>query len=71
MTSEDIEVISIVRELSGTPGVSAVWTEIDPFGHRIWMAQGANGHPWLLASDHLDRFRVMISDLSDGNEADG
>lgn len=62
--TEDTEVIDTIRELSSDSRVSEVWTEISLNGHRIWMARGSNGHPWLLASDSLARFRVMISELS-------
>jgi len=27
---------------------------------RVWVGQGANGHPWLLASDDLARFRRAL-----------
>jgi hypothetical protein len=27
---------------------------------RIWEARGANGHPWLMASDDLARFRSAL-----------
>lgn len=63
-STEDTEVITTIRELSNDPRVCEVWTEISLNGHRIWMARGNDGHPWLLASDSLARFRVMISELS-------
>ena len=62
--SQDGEVVAIVRELATDPRISAVWTEITPQDHRIWLARGANGHPWLLASDSLKRFRQMIDGLA-------
>ncbi|HVD02709.1 MAG TPA: hypothetical protein VNF75_01000 [Candidatus Dormibacteraeota bacterium] len=62
--TEDSEVIDIIRELSSDPRVSEVWTELSLSGHRIWMARGKNGHPWLMATDSLARFRAMISELS-------
>lgn len=52
---------AIVREIMQNPAVSDVWTEIEN-DHRIWLARGANGHPWLLASDNLARFRQMITE---------
>ncbi len=27
---------------------------------RVWVARGANGHPWLVASDDLARFRSAL-----------
>jgi hypothetical protein len=62
--TDDVEALPAVRELAADPAISAVWTELDPLGHRIWLARGANGHPWLLAADSLKRFREMISELS-------
>ncbi len=64
--TEDTEALPALRELGRNPAVSAVWTELDYQGHRVWMARGKNGHPWLLASDSLARFRNMISELSHG-----
>ena len=61
--AEDTEVAGIVRELSADPRVSKVWTELDSAGHRIWLARGADGRPWLMATDSLARFREMISEL--------
>lgn len=63
-SEEDTEVAGIVRELSADPRISKVWTEISPAGHRLWLARGADGRPWLLATDSLARFREMISELS-------
>ena len=60
---EDIEVAGIIRSLRADPRISNVWTELDTAGHRLWLARGMDGHPWLLASDSLARFRQMISEL--------
>lgn len=27
---------------------------------RVWVARGTNGHPWLVASDDLTRFRAAL-----------
>jgi hypothetical protein len=64
MHQDDTEALPAVRELAADPAVSAAWTEFDTQGHRIWLARGTNGHPWLLATDSLKRFREMISELS-------
>ncbi len=64
ITEQDTEALPALRELALNPTVTDVWTEIDARGHRIWLARGQNGHPWLLASDSLARFRDMISELA-------
>lgn len=69
IAEQDTEALPALRELALHPAVSDVWTEIDYQGHRVWMARGKNGHPWLLASDNLARFRIMISELAGGPEA--
>jgi hypothetical protein len=30
-------------------------------GDRVWVARGENGHPWLVASDDLARFRQALT----------
>ena len=29
---------------------------------RVWEARGENGHPWLVASDDLARFRAALGE---------
>lgn len=58
-------ILAIVKSIARLPGVGAAWTELDANGHRIWLARGANGHPWLLATDNLQRFRGMIAGIQD------
>ena len=34
------------------------------YGHhmRVWVARAPGGHPWLVASDDLDRFRHTVQE---------
>jgi hypothetical protein len=38
------------------------WTDVGWAGARIWYARGRDGHPWLVMSDDLDRFRAAITE---------
>jgi hypothetical protein len=38
------------------------WTDLGGYGARVWYARGRDGHPWLVMSDDLARFRAAITD---------
>jgi hypothetical protein len=37
------------------------WTDLGGYGARVWYARGRDGHPWLVMSDDLTRFRAAIT----------
>ena len=55
------------REAAALTGLRAEFPSmhitIDFYGHtRAWVAHGQNGHPWLVMSNDLSRFRAAVRD---------
>lgn len=44
------------------PSNLEIWTEV-VLGRLVWCARGKTGHPWLIMTDRVDRFREMIRGL--------
>lgn len=60
---EDIDLVLVMSAaFRNHPKVASCWTETTAAG-RAWFARGINGHPWLIASSDLDRFKAAIDGL--------
>jgi hypothetical protein len=60
---EEIDLVLVMSaQFRNHPKVASCWTETTPAG-RAWFARGINGHPWLIASSDLDRFKAAIDAL--------
>ena len=55
--AEDLAALAELR--AGYPHLRIGIQQWDGF-RRVWVAQGTDGHPWLLASDDLARFRRAL-----------
>ena len=57
ITMSDAETL---RELRAEYPQLVIATELC-WGVRVWVARGGDGHPWLVLSSNLNRFRAALS----------
>jgi hypothetical protein len=56
----DADDAETLRELQAEYPQLVITTELY-WGVRVWVARGGDGHPWLVLSSNLDRFRAALS----------
>jgi hypothetical protein len=61
ITMSDAEDAEILRELQAEYPQLVITTELY-WDVRVWVARGGDGHPWLVLSSNLDRFRAALSE---------
>jgi hypothetical protein len=59
-TGED-EAAAALHQLVAEHPQMEFWTDLGRYGARVWYARGRDGHPWLVMSDDLGRFRTAIT----------
>ncbi len=60
MTAAERDAITLINHLRAAHPHLELWTGSRGTG-RTWFARGKDGHPWLIASDDLDRFRAALA----------
>jgi hypothetical protein len=60
ITMSDANDAETLRELRAEYPQLVIATELY-WGVRVWIARGGDGHPWLVLSSNLDRFRAALS----------
>jgi hypothetical protein len=56
----DADDAETLRELQAEYPQLVITTELY-WDVRVWVARGGDGHPWLVLSSNLDRFRAALS----------
>ena len=58
LTADEQNAVTLTQLCGDYPGLHIC---TDFHGHtRVWVARGGNGHPWLVLSSDLDRFRAAL-----------
>ena len=59
ITMSDADDAETLRQLRTEYPQLVITTELY-WGVRVWVARGGDGHPWLVLSSNLDRFRAAL-----------
>jgi len=60
---DEIDLVLVMSaQFRNHPKVASCWTGTTAAGWA-WFARGINGHPWLIVSSGLDRFKAAIDAL--------